>query len=76
MDEEEEQLDLPLEDTRLYVETTSATSDSVLYHALNEFDRVFVIGVKDGELNFRVSDGNLFFWNWALDKSKEFLMRQ
>jgi hypothetical protein len=81
MDEDEdEQLKLPLEeakDDRLYVESLTATADSVLYNALGKYDRVFLIGVNnDDGFDYMASDGHLLFWSAVLQKANEYIMRR
>jgi hypothetical protein len=81
MDNDEEQLALPLDDTednRLYVENLTAGADSTLCGALGKYERVFIIGIAKNATGFdyMASDSDCFFWAAVLQKAQEFIMRR
>lgn len=74
---EENQLELPLpeeDDDKLYVENLTLTPDTMLAGCMGKFKRVFVIGVDDDGFSYSASSSDTYFWTYALERAKQFIM--
>lgn len=72
-----EQLELPLpdvEDNVIYFEDLTMTANSVLVGNLNCYREVFIIGVNEDGFQYRASNGDSMFWQYALERARNYLL--